>query len=69
MAALMFLGAAIEPRSFNAMVSVQSPVALGWPVVGRNGEEPGKGDHIEQKFQPRRHGHPRSHLRQLTGRQ
>ena len=36
---------------FDAMLSVQWPVAvLGGPVIGRNGEEPGKGGHIEQEF-------------------
>jgi hypothetical protein len=32
------------------MLSVQWRVTLGWPVIGRNGEKPGKGDHIEQEF-------------------
>jgi hypothetical protein len=50
LAALVFLGVAVEPL-FDAMLSVQWPVAfLRWSVIGRNGEEPGKGDHIEQEF-------------------
>jgi len=48
-AALVFLGVAVEPRP--SLLLVQWPVAfLGRPVIGRNGEEGGKGDHIEQGF-------------------
>jgi hypothetical protein len=49
-------GCACVPRCggraalFDAMLSVQWPVAfLGRPVIGRNGEEAGNGDHIEQE--------------------
>ncbi len=32
-------------------VLAERPIAFfGTPVIGRNGEEPGKGDHIEQEF-------------------
>jgi hypothetical protein len=50
MAALVFLGVD-RAALFDAMLSVQWPVAfLDRPVIGRNGEEAGKGDHIEQEF-------------------
>ena len=50
-AALVFLWCGGRAAVFeDAMLSVQWPVAfLGRPVIGRNGEEAGNGDHIEQE--------------------
>lgn len=50
-------GCACVPRCgdraalFEALLSVQWPVVfLGRPVIGRNDDEAGKGDHVEQQF-------------------
>jgi hypothetical protein len=48
---------------FLAVLAKRPIVFFGGPVIGRNGEEADKGAHIEQEFEPRRHGHPRSRLR------
>ena len=48
---------------FLAVLARRHITFFGGPVIGRNGEEADKSAHIEQEFEPRKHGQPRSRLR------